>query len=236
MGKRDPCDWCIPAHSRDECEWRRTASYEQPERADRYHAKVLQNSSHSSVCLHFLLDTCSTSREHCIPLLVDRWPAAAWRRNGLRSCGIPTMYIAAANSRKCRMRQLAELIKPAESQVRDQSPDAPDLGSRRVRCALQKKRAGESIWAAKAPTKRSVVFEQQTGTCETMKLRHTVYGSPVGIVTYLVAILASMGGFIFGWYVSCLKGWLLTLMQGHGSNCGSYAHGRLHDPLCGLPP
>lgn len=157
MGKRDSCDWCIPAHSRDECEWRRTASHAQPERADRYHANVLQNSSHSSVCLHSLLDTCSTSREHCkwpwIPMLVDRWPAAAWRRIGLRGCGIPTMYIAAANSRKCRMRQLAELIKPAESLMRDQSPDAPDLGSRRVRCASQKNAPGKESGQQKLPQK-----------------------------------------------------------------------------------
>jgi len=28
---------------------------------------------------------------------------------------------------------------------------------------------------------------------------HTVYGAPVGAMTYLVALLASMGGFLFGW-------------------------------------
>lgn len=28
---------------------------------------------------------------------------------------------------------------------------------------------------------------------------HKVYGSPVGLVTYAVAMLASMGGFLFGW-------------------------------------
>lgn len=34
-----------------------------------------------------------------------------------------------------------------------------------------------------------------------MKLRHHVYGAPIGIVTYAVALLASIGGFLFGWYV-----------------------------------
>lgn len=34
-----------------------------------------------------------------------------------------------------------------------------------------------------------------------MNLRHMVYGAPVGLRTYGVALLASIGGFLFGWYV-----------------------------------
>lgn len=34
-----------------------------------------------------------------------------------------------------------------------------------------------------------------------MNLRHMVYGAPVGFRTYGVALLASIGGFLFGWYV-----------------------------------
>lgn len=33
-----------------------------------------------------------------------------------------------------------------------------------------------------------------------MRLSRNVYGAPVGFVTYAVATLASMGGFLFGWY------------------------------------
>ena len=39
----------------------------------------------------------------------------------------------------------------------------------------------------------------------TLAMIFEVYGAPVGIVTYLVAILASMGGFLFGWCVE--QGW-----------------------------
>lgn len=37
-------------------------------------------------------------------------------------------------------------------------------------------------------------------------IRHNVYGSPVGIATYGVAVLASMGGFMFGWCVAHVRG------------------------------